>query len=537
MTVGTAVPLAPLSTAPQSSPPLSLPRWLLIAGLGSLLVRGWIALTLPITGDEAFFYWWGVYPDWGYYDHPPMVGWLIGAMRAVLGDTLWAIRLPVLLLPIALGGLLWRALAAVDRTRAAWAVLLFWLAPINWLNVLITTDTPLIFWSVASACSLLLADRRPRLDGRAWGLYALSGVLLGAAFLSKYFAVVLGFAYLVHFVLFRRDRFAAFALLLLCALPGPAINIAWNIDHCWSNIMFNLINRNAGEVFTWKKPATYVGMMVYLVSPVAAWLSWKHRADLGVAFKAHRLLGCLVVVPLLFFALLSVKKLIGLHWVMSFYPFGFAFIALGLPAHRLKACAVGLAVLTGLHVIAVAGISMTPMERWKSAPIYKGIVRSVKTDEMLKQVDAPGVVLMSNAYTAASTYGYAQRRYVPVFGRGNFHARQDDLLVDFSVYQGRTIRVILTHRPDLDDYRPYFDSVELLTYTQNQMEFYAVEGQGFNYEAYRTGVLADIHRRYYRIPAWLPLRACPFCERLCGTARCDLADAPASSDKPEPDER
>ena len=504
---------------------LSLPRWLLIAGLGSLLFRGWLSVALPITGDEAYFYWWGVYPDWGYYDHPPMVGWLIAAMRATLGDTLWAIRLPVLLLPVAVGGLLWWALAAVDRTRAAWAVLLFWLAPINWLNVLITTDTPLIFWSVASACCLLIAERRPRLDGRAWGLYALSGLLLGAAFLSKYFSVVLGFAYFVHFALFRRERFAAFAVLLLCALPGPAINIAWNIEHCWSNIMFNLINRNAGEQFTLAKPATYVGMMVYLVSPVAAWLSWKHRSELGAAFRAHRLLGCLVVVPLLFFALLSFKKVVGLHWVMSFYPFGFALIAIGLPAHRLKACAVGLAVLTGLHVAAVIGVSMTSLEQWKSASIYKGIVRSVKTAEMLKQVESPGVVLMSNAYTPASIYGYALRQYVPVFGRGNFHARQDDLQVDYSVYQGRTIRIIRTDKPKLDDYRPYFESVAVLSFTQSGLPFYAVEGRGFKYDTYRDGVLADIHRRYYQIPSWLPLAACPFCERLCGGARCYLPPA------------
>ena len=511
---------------------LSVSRWLLFAGLGSLLLRGWLSVALPITGDEAYFYWWGVYPDWGYYDHPPMVGWLIAAMRATFGDTLWAIRLPVLLLPVAVGGLLWWALAAVDRTRAAWAVLLFWLAPINWLNVLITTDTPLIFWSVASACCLLIAERRPQLDGRAWGLYALSGFLLGAAFLSKYFSVVLGLAYFVYFALFRRERFAAFALLLLCALPGPAINIAWNIEHCWSNIMFNLINRNAGEVFTWKKPVTYVAMMVYLVSPVVAWLSWKHRSELGTTFRAHRLLGCLVVVPLLFFALLSYKKVIGLHWVMSFYPFGFAFIALGLPAQRLRACAIGLAVLTGLHVMAVVGVAMTPMERWQSISLYKSIVRTVKTAEMLKQVDAPGVVLMANAYTPASTYAYALRRYVPVFGVGKFHARQDDLLVDYRTYQGQTIRIIRTDRPKLEEYRPYFDSVELLSYQQSGITFYAVEGKGFRYEAYRDGPLTDVLNRYYRIPETLPLAACAYCERVCGQPRCPVS-APAGSDKPD----
>jgi len=92
------------SEAPTGFPSdFSLSRWLwLTAGL-SLLLRAWIAATFPVTGDEAFFYWWGVYPDWGYYDHPPMVGWLIALMLNVLGDTTWSIRVPAVLLPLALG--------------------------------------------------------------------------------------------------------------------------------------------------------------------------------------------------------------------------------------------------------------------------------------------------------------------------------------------------------------------------------------------------------------------------------------------------
>jgi 4-amino-4-deoxy-L-arabinose transferase-like glycosyltransferase len=503
---------------------VSVTRWLVAIGLGSLLLRLYIANTFPITGDEAFFYWWGVYPDWGYYDHPPMVGWLIAAMRATLGDSLWSVRLPVVLLPLGIGAALWWALSGVDKTRAAWAVVFFWLAPINWINTLITTDTPLIFWSVLSVAALMRAEQRER---AAYRLYALSGVFLGCAFLSKYFAVVLGLTYIVYFAFYRRDRLASFALLVACSLPFAAINIGYNASHGWPNIMFNVYNRNEGALFEWRKPLMYIGMMVYLITPAALWLAFKNRQALvrvGPTSSTHRLLVCLVVVPLLFFALLSGKKVIGLHWVLSFYPFGFALLAFALPLEKLKTAAVGLAVFAGLHVAVVAGLYMTTLDTWRTTPllskIYPQVIRSYKTADILKQIDSPGAVLMADAYTAASIYGFERRQYMPVFGVGRFHARQDDMLVDFSIYQSKTIRIITGAAPNLDDFKPYFASVSSITVTQDGVPFHVVQGVGFNYPAYQQGVLREIFKRWYNIPKSLPMTGCPFCERYCGQVRC-----------------
>jgi len=513
--------LNPLATTLRT---ISLNQWLLVVGLASLLLRLWISATFPISGDEAFFYWWGVYPNWGYSDHPPMVGWLIALMRATFGDSIWSIRLPVVLLPLGVGAALWWALKPLDRERAAWAVLLFWLAPLNWLNTLITTDTPLIFWSALSVAALLRAERREQLDRASYGLYALSGLFLGCAFLSKYFSVVLGLTYLVYFVGYRRQRLAGFAVLVLCALPGPAINIAFNMSHGWPNIMFNVYNRNEDAAFEWRKPLLYVVMMVYLITPVAVWLAFKYRkalvASAALAAPAQRLLACLVVVPLLFFALLSAKKVIGLHWVLSFYPFGFAFLAFALPADKLRTAAKGLAVFAGLHVLVVAGLHLTTLDTWRSTKIYPQIIRSYKTAEILRQVSSPGVVLMGEAFTPASIYGFERRQYMPVFGTGKFHSRQDDQLVDFSLYQGKTIRVIVSDSPRLEDFQPYFESVRVLSFTQDGVPFYAVEGTGFKYQAYREGVLGTIFKRYYNIPSALPMTGCPFCERYCGQVRC-----------------
>ncbi|MFC5520612.1 ArnT family glycosyltransferase [Polaromonas jejuensis] len=517
-----------MNAIPQNPPladfPTTLSRWLLGVGLASLLLRLWIAVTFPVTGDEAFFYWWGVFPAWGYSDHPPMVGWLIALMRATVGDSLLSIRLPVVLLPLGLGAALWWALEPLDRVRAAWAVLFFWLTPLNWLNVLITTDTPLIFWSVLSVAALMRAERREQLDRAAYGLYALSGVFLGCAFLSKYFSVVLGLTYLVYFARYRRERWSGLALMVFCALPAPAINIAYNMSHGWSNIMFNLYNRNEGAQFEWRKPLMYVGMMAYLITPAVLWLALRHRRALLETARTQapipRLLACLVVVPLLFFALLSFKKVIGLHWVLSFYPFGFALLAFALPLDKLKTCAKGMAWFAGLHVLVVAGLYMTHLDTWRNTKIYPQIVRSYKTAEILQKVTSPGTVLMADSYTAAVIYAYERRQYTPVFGVGKYHARQDDALVDFSLYQGKTIRVITPDVPNMGEFSPYFESVRQFSITQDGVPFYVVEGTGFKYQAYREGVLGEAYRLFYNIPSWLPMTGCPFCERYCGQLRC-----------------
>ena len=506
--------------APLSS---SLTRLLFWTGVLSLLVRTWIGATFPITGDEAYFYWWGVYPDWGYYDHPPMAGWVIAAMLKLFGDSTLAMRIPALLLPTALGAALWWGFSGLDREKTAWAIVLFWLTPINWLNALITTDTPLIFWSVLSVCALARAEQRAQRDRVTDGLHALSGLCLGLAFLSKYFAVVLGLAYLVYFVAFRRERWIGFALLVLAALPGPLINVWWNMGHGWANIMFNVYNRNQGEVFEWNKPALYLLTWVYLLTPGLVWLGWKQRQAIATGVRQNKLLATLIAVPFVFFALIAMKKVVGLHWVLNFYPLFFVLLAWALPTTQLKRCGLWMGLFLSAHLIALAAMYSTHLADWKGVKIYPEIVRSYRTQALLAQVQAPDTVLMATSYTPASIYGQTLKAYVPVFGAGSFHARQDDLLVNFADFDGKTIRIIGFSQPNLDEYRAYFDSVSLITVSQDEVPFYAVEGKNFKWRVYRDTVLKDIFQQRHQIPSWLPMTGCPFCQHYCGQVRCDNA--------------
>ena len=499
-------------------PPLI--RLLLLTGVLSLLVRTWIGYSFPITGDEAYFYWWGVYLDWGYYDHPPMAGWVIAAMLNLFGDSTLAIRIPALLLPTALGAALWWGFSGIDREKTAWAIVLFWLTPINWLNALITTDTPLIFWSVMSISALVRAELRHALDKTTFGLHVLSGLFLGLAFLSKYFAVVIGLAYFVYFLAFRRDRLLGFALLLAAATPGPLINLWWNMGHGWANIMFNVYNRNEGAGFALHKPALYLVTWAYLLTPGFVWFAWKERKSLIIFMRNNKLLMVLILVPVTFFAVISIKKVVGLHWVLNFYPLFFFLFAFSLPTNQVKRCSKWMAVFLGTHLLALGGLYSTQLPDWKSYKIYPEVVRSYRTQQLLAQVQAPNTVLMATSYTPASIYGQTLKSYVPVFGDGSFHARQDDLLVNFADFDGKTVRIIGFSQPNLDDYRAYFDNVSLITVSQDGVPFYAVEGKNFKWTVYRDSVLKTVFEKRHQIPSWLPMTGCPFCQNYCGEVRC-----------------
>lgn len=476
----------------------------------TLAFRFWLAHALPITGDEAYFYYWGKWPDWGYYDHPPMVGWWLAALLRI-SDAEWFLRLPSILAPVVIAsGCAWY----LGRGATAWTVAsIVLLAPASVWNVAITTDTPLAYFSFFSGLAFLRAVREG--DRR---FYLLAGVLLGAALLSKYFALFLALAY-AGYCLRTADRakLAGLALVAAGAAPAVALNVWWNANHCWANILFNLFNRHEGAGFSWGRPPLYALELLYLLTPPVIWLLAKRRGRRAPppADVAARALVWMAAVPLALFALLALVKTIGLHWMLSFLPFAFLLLAQGVGREALRAAASFCAGFALLHVAVIGGIAFTPVEAWRATKWYDGIVMTVKADELLARLEPwrHDYVFATDGYSPSATLGFDAKRYFIVFGEASSHARHDDILTDFRVLQGRNILVLRKSPPDEVDYARYFERIEVRELTLRGARFWLVLGQGFRYAPYRDAVLAKVKSRYYAIPAWLPVRRCYFCER------------------------
>jgi len=521
----------------------SAPRWFFIALAAALAVRLFFAAVVPITGDEAYFFYWGLAPDYGYYDHPPMAGWFAWVTQR-FGEAEWVLRLPAVLLLAPVAGITVALAWPAGEARAWLAGLAVMLVPVEFLNIAFTTDTPLVLFVVASVLAYAKA-----LDGNRSAWYVAAGALLGLALLSKYFAVLLAIAYFVFAVTSPRAerRLSGFAIVVLSAVPFFAVNLLWNYWHCWANVLFNLLNRHEGAGLgarSWETVAAYVASVLYMLSAVAIVQLSRTRGWARAMWANPRARLALVTcaVPFALFAVLSPFRTVGLHWFFAFVPSFYVAIAFALTPRQLRLNVFVLAAATALHLAAIAVAGVLPLETWQRLRIYDGLVMTVKSDEVLDRLKAftPEFALATEGYSPSVTLSYNARRqwgagavrasggavpaalepYMIVFGRGALRARHDDILTDVARLDAGNILVFRKTPADPADYEPYFERVEYREFEVRGAKYYLVLGRGFRFAPYRDTVLVDIRNRWYRVPSWVPQGECYLCSRYFGQPTC-----------------
>ena len=468
-----------------------------------------LSVWFPVTGDEAYFVLWGKYPDYGFYDHPPMLGWWLTAQLWV-SDALWWLRLPSVLVTTGIGWTIYQLLRKHDDRVAAWAASLYLLAPINLLGIVIANDVPLLFWGFLA----VLAFYRAQADDHP-GWYLLSGALLGLAFLSKFFAGVLGIAFALYVLLFVRrgiKPWIGIGLVLLAALPGVAVNLLWNYNHCWNNYLFNLFNRTRESGLSLTNIGIYLVVLVYALTPPVVYYLYQARSGLVAAMRSRQgLFVGLFLIGIALFSVVAARQPFGLHWLLVFYPLLF----LGLPAvlseQVLSTCFRFMVPFAAIHVLVVVSLLMMPVSAFRVlAGPYPFIVFGTYTNEILAKLDRieGDYIYATDNYTVSATAAYRGNRRVIVFGGGSQHGRQDDLLTDFRELDGRNILVLRFSPHSRQDIEPYFDRVTFREIEVQGAKYYLALGQGFRYRAYRDAVLRHIHDTYYKIPAYLPVGGC-----------------------------
>ncbi|MCA8956748.1 MAG: glycosyltransferase family 39 protein [Planctomycetes bacterium] len=308
-----------MPTLRKTTPPVE--RYALLASLagGALL-----CLTVPVFSQEAYYWTYAQRLDLSYFDHPPMVAWLIWVGTRFLGDGGMGIRACTLAcaLAVTLVGLsLLRAFGVDQKGRLAWIALGFGVPNYAVLHVVANPDPPL------SACwglSMLCLWRARGGETRWW---VLSGIAAGLGLVSKYNAAFLAVSGLVLLAVdpaIRRQLRRPgpwLAVALACAVFTPVV--VWNVDNHFASFRFQTEGRwskahlgvhwlfecAAGQLFV-------VNPGIALLVPFAvAWLWRKSRAD---DMRARWLLAFGLPMPLFLLAS-SLFVQVKINWFQPAY--------------------------------------------------------------------------------------------------------------------------------------------------------------------------------------------------------------------------
>ncbi|WP_414462239.1 ArnT family glycosyltransferase [Hyphomicrobium sp. DY-1] len=371
------------SPAPSRIRPAAGPRnglaannVLLAVLLGLTAVRFAIASFTGLVDDEAYYRTWSLAPSLSYLDHPPMIAWVIGAGRAIAGDSTLGIRLlaPIILL---LGtAVLWRTaflLYGPDiARRAVWFLLAMPLLAVG--GIIVTPDLPSVLFAGLVVWGLAELDRSR--NARWW---LAIGLFAGLGLVSKYTNLFLGATILLWLLATPDNRkwFRAPELwiggIIAALIASPVV--IWNAEHGWVSFIkqFGRVGREgkAGVGYL----VELIGGFALLESPLIALLALVGfigvmRRAISDRSRSDVLLAAAILPMLLYFCIHALHDRVQGNWPGPLYPSFAICAALGVAALPVawrrtafvSALALGFAMTAVIYVHALHPLFSSPKD-------------------------------------------------------------------------------------------------------------------------------------------------------------------------------
>lgn len=266
-------------------------------------------LQAGLTGlhpDEAYYWIYSKFLDWGYFDHPPLV-----ALFIKTGDLLFqnefGLRLITVISHICALYILWLIVKKYGVNIQLYIILISSILLFHVYAFITTPDAPLFLFSVLF---LYVYQRYLNEDKLKWAL--LLGIICAGLLLSKYHGILLIFFVLIsNFKLFTRKSFYL-TIILACVLFAP--HIYWQYLNGYPSMYYHLIDRSATP-YRFVYSGQYFIDQILMMGPLTGWLLFYYgfKAD---AKEDSFLRACKFVVygVFIFFFLSTFKGRVQAQW-------------------------------------------------------------------------------------------------------------------------------------------------------------------------------------------------------------------------------
>lgn len=276
--------------------------WLILFTVLNLLT----ALLTELYNDEAYYWAYSRYLDWGYFDHPPTIAVLIKLGYAIFSNELGVRLLSVLSISAALW-LIYKIAGANDVKL--FVLLMFSVFPFFLFGFTALPDSPMLF-----TIALFLWIYQQFIRNESWKWAILLGLAMALMLYTKYMGVlVILFTLTSNMSLLKRKWF------WMASIFGTTLflpHLYWQYVNDFPSVKYHLVDRSA-KIYDYTFTLEYILAQLFFYGPFVGiflyWAAWQIKTkDLFVKALKYVVGGTLV-----FFLLSSFKGRVEVNWTLG----------------------------------------------------------------------------------------------------------------------------------------------------------------------------------------------------------------------------
>ena len=300
--------------------------------LGFSIINMIQAILTPVIKDEAYYWMFSKHLDLGYFDHPPMVAFIIKLSSYLFSGTL-GIRFVTIILSALTIKIIWTLISNKYKdnnyAELIFISIIFSIPIFNIYGFITTPDAPLLFFS-----SLFLLTLRNILKKDSFFNILFFGVSAALLIYSKYHGVIvilLGVLFRLE-LLKKRSTYVAGFIALLCIFP----HFYWQYQNDFITFNFHLFQRTSGE-FNFGNVLHYLSSTFGILNPALIILFFISLKKKSAFRKDNKFLIRVFLGFLIFFFFYSFRSRIEAHWVaFSAIPFAILLYKLSVGDDKIK---------------------------------------------------------------------------------------------------------------------------------------------------------------------------------------------------------
>lgn len=355
---------------------------------------------VEVHADEAYYWVYSRFLDWGYFDHPPMVAMFIKMGDALFSSTL-GLRLFTVITNTVAVFLLWKIVSRYGQNIKLFILLFTAVVLFHVYGFITTPDSPLFFFTVLF---LYVYQRYAEADKVKWAF--LLALIIAGMLYSKYHGIlVLFFTILSNLKVLKRPTFW---FIVLIAVAAFIPHIWWQVQNNYPSFHYHVIDRSAA-FYRFSFTSEYLLAQLALAGPLVGWYMYRSAATLRAEDTFVRAVKFNCVGIFIFFFLSTLKGRVEGHWTLPAMICLFILAYIAIVRFTVPKWLERLAIVNIILIVLLRLVLLIPIEALRKVKIvdyYFGNASWAK--EIHKKAgDAP--VIFMDSFQVPSRYNYYTR--------------------------------------------------------------------------------------------------------------------------------